>query len=200
MAAPAGSELFRKQAAYRVGDAIFQATSVHNSDWIAKVGRKGIAGETLYREEAELLRANPHREVLERAFDIARIDYGRLDFGVVDGAVQVYEINTNPNMSPPKAHPSPIRAASTAMVWRTYLDALAAIDRLPEGVPAEISLDGLFEEVSRAPKWRLRDRAARAAAKRQSGQSEGASPSASPPTAGARARGGAPRRRRNWRG
>ena len=39
---------------------------------------------------------NPHRELLEHIFRDAGIDYGRIDYGLLDGRIQVWEINTNP--------------------------------------------------------------------------------------------------------
>ena len=38
------------------------------------------------------------RDVIRRAFDIARIDFGRVDFSIVNGRVEIYEINTNPTL------------------------------------------------------------------------------------------------------
>ena len=54
------------------------------------------------KEELEYIEANPHAEVLRRAFDLARIEYGRADYGVVDGRVEIWEINTNPYVIRPE--------------------------------------------------------------------------------------------------
>lgn len=47
-------------------------------------------------EELAYMNGNPHQEVLRRAFALAGIGFGRADYGVVNGRVQIYEINTNP--------------------------------------------------------------------------------------------------------
>ena len=47
-------------------------------------------------EERIFLRTNPHAEEIKRIFELANIDYGRIDYGFKDGRMQVWEINTNP--------------------------------------------------------------------------------------------------------
>ena len=139
-AEPIAEGLFRKLAAFRVGDRIIPTPSVHERSWIAKDGERGVAGEALYQEEKELLRANPYRELLTRAFTLANIEYGRVDFGIVAGNVQIYEINTNPAL--PQAgseHPSAARRESRDCSWKEYVSALQAIDRTGGSA---IALDG----------------------------------------------------------
>ena len=56
--------------------------------------------------EMEYLKGNPHEAALRENFELAHIDYGRCDYGVVDGRLQVWEINTNPVvMMPPGEYP-----------------------------------------------------------------------------------------------
>jgi hypothetical protein len=45
-------------------------------------------------------RATAHREKIAEVFRIAGIDYRRIDHGVKDGRIQVWEINTNPMVMP----------------------------------------------------------------------------------------------------
>ena len=42
--------------------------------------------------------ANPHAAWLRRVFDLARIDYGRVDYGMSRGVPQVWEINLTPTL------------------------------------------------------------------------------------------------------
>ena len=63
-----------------------------------------------------------------RVFDLAGVSYGRADFGLVQGKVQVYEINTNPEVALEDAHPSPVRLESYRIFKENYLAALSAID------------------------------------------------------------------------
>jgi hypothetical protein len=136
-AEPLRNGLFRKLSAFRIGDRIVPHLSVHDSVWLVKYGQHGIGTEDIYREELELLKSNPFEEQLRRVFDLARIDYGRADFGLYRGRIQVYEINTNPHVAPPGAHPSAVRCESMRLAWDLYLDALRAIDG-PGGFPVRI--------------------------------------------------------------
>ena len=139
-AEPVRAGLYRKLAAFRIGDAIVPFSSVHDTQWLVKYGKLGIAGEELYREELDFIRTNPFAEHLKKVFDLANIEYGRADFGFYRGRIQVYEINTNPHVAPGEPHPSPVREQSTQLGWEKYLAALRAIDsgggwpvRLPNG-------------------------------------------------------------------
>jgi hypothetical protein len=66
------------------------------------VKHSAVFDEASAREELEYIETNPHEEILRRAFDLAGIDYGRADYGVVDGRVEIWEINTNPYLIRPE--------------------------------------------------------------------------------------------------
>jgi hypothetical protein len=139
-AEPIRPGLYRKLAAFRIGDAIVPTVSVHDTVWVTKVGQLGIAGEDLYKDELMLLQTNPFAEHLKKAFEIAGIEYGRADFGICNGRVQIYEINTNPTIGGPTPHPSLARQESMRFCWDKYLEALRGLNseggwrvRLPSG-------------------------------------------------------------------
>jgi hypothetical protein len=132
-AAPVRQGLFRKMAACNIGGCIVPVASVHEAHWTAKEGQDGIAGVEGYAEDLALMRANPHAATLRRAFEIARIDYGRADYGVVDGRAEVYEINTNPMIHPPKGHAFADRAEALRLTHEGYRTALAALDAPGKG-------------------------------------------------------------------
>jgi hypothetical protein len=50
-------------------------------------------------EEERFVTSNPHAELLREIFRIAHIDFGRVDYGIVNGRIEVFEINTNPTFS-----------------------------------------------------------------------------------------------------
>jgi hypothetical protein len=120
--------VYRKLSAFRIGDAIIPHISVHDTGWLVKYGKKFDNIEDLYQEELSMLQTNPHAEHLKKVFDIAGIEYGRADFGIYRGRIQVYEINTNPHVAPACEHPSATRVASMNLSWQKYLDGLRAID------------------------------------------------------------------------
>ena len=49
-----------------------------------------------------MIENNAYEGIMRKIFDLASIEYGRADCGVVDGKIQVYEINTNPDIRPPR--------------------------------------------------------------------------------------------------
>ena len=127
-AEPTLPNLYRKFASFRMGDASFAHVCVHDEHWVAKTGKAGIAPPELYVEEQCVVCDNPYGPQLARAFDLAGVDYGRADFGLVRGKVQVYEINTNPEIIFGNDHPSPIRQETFRIFERKYRDALRRID------------------------------------------------------------------------
>lgn len=127
-AEPLREGVFRKLSAFRIGDAVIPHISVHDKVWLVKYGRKFDNIEDLYQEEYALLQHSPHAAHLKKVFEVAGIEYGRADFGIYRGRIQVYEINTNPHVAPECEHPSATRVASMKLSWENYLAGLRAID------------------------------------------------------------------------
>ncbi len=127
-AQPVSGKLFRKLSSYRVGDQTFFYNTVHEENWLVKYGTINSATNALYEDEQSMLHGNAYAKEISRAFDIAGIDYGRADFGLVNGRVQVYEINTNPTTRPPQDHPNPVRSETQRLAWEKYCAALNALD------------------------------------------------------------------------
>jgi hypothetical protein len=128
-AEPAAPGVFRKLSVFRVGPRLIGYTCVHDDQWMVKHGKKGIAPLDFYEEEFRFVRDNPYGETVLPAFVLGGVDYGRMDFGIVDGRPQIYEINTNPEL---KLVPEPSEIArrneSFVLFRSNYLAALKAID------------------------------------------------------------------------
>jgi hypothetical protein len=58
----------------------------------------GDVRSAMVEEELAYVSQNPHRDVLTKVFEIAGVDFGRVDYGIVEGKLAVYEINTNPKL------------------------------------------------------------------------------------------------------
>ncbi len=127
-AQPVRPGLYRKFACFRIGHTSFAHTCVHDNQWIAKDGQPNIAPPELYDEELRIVRENPYGPAVAAAFELAGIEYGRADFGLVDGRVQLYEINSNPHMIFEGEHPSAVRQEAYRQFEQNYFDALRAID------------------------------------------------------------------------
>lgn len=124
--APGPDGLFRKYAAYRLGDAIVPNHLYFARHWTVKHAE--VVDESTTREELEYVATNPHEEVLRRAFEIAGIEYGRADYGVIGDRVEIYEINTNPYVIRPEytrqAERRPALAAFSERFNRAIVESL----------------------------------------------------------------------------
>jgi hypothetical protein len=127
-AEPIRDGVFRKYGAYRIGDNVFAHHHVLEDNWNVKYGLSNFASDDDFREELEYVKGNPHREKLQQIFDLAGIEYGRVDYGVVSGRLQVYEINTNPEIKIGDDHHSPIRRESMGLSDKKLLNALADLE------------------------------------------------------------------------
>ncbi|MGB6994965.1 MAG: hypothetical protein WBG00_17215 [Thermoanaerobaculia bacterium] len=123
--APGDDGLFRKYAAMRLGDAIIPCHVFYGHHWVVK--HSAVFNEATAREELEYIEANPHQEILRRAFDLAGIEYGRADYGVVDGRVEVWEINTNPYVIRPEYTRQEARKEALAAFSERFNDALITL-------------------------------------------------------------------------
>jgi hypothetical protein len=127
-AEPVRPGLFRKLSVFRIGDIHFGANCVHEDKWLVKLGTKGIAPPELYEDELRIVRDNPFEAALKPVFELAAIEYGRADFGLVGGKAQIYEINSNPHIQFPTEHPSAPRTESFNVFKQNFYAALAQID------------------------------------------------------------------------
>lgn len=105
--------IFRKYAAFRVGKTIIPAHIMRGKDWSLKHDSSETTREML-EEELAYHERNPYRDWLQTVFSLAGIEYGRIDFGVLGGRPQAWEINTNPTIGrnphrPPRELPPEIR-------------------------------------------------------------------------------------------
>jgi hypothetical protein len=138
-AAPTADGLWQKHAAFRIGPAIVRANTVNAPTWAAKSGQRGLAPPAVYAAELAEMADYPHAATVRAVFDAAGLTYGRLDFGLVEGRLATYEINTNPFISTEAAHPDPARRQTLLAMADGLVGALAAHARAaPPGRPAPL--------------------------------------------------------------
>ena len=139
-AAPlAGTYVYQKHAAFRIGDAILRANTVNDTQWVAKHGTPGSATDAFYAAELAEMSDYPHAEHLMRAFDLAGVGYGRVDFGIVDGAPQIYEINTNPTTAIRIEHDNPDRLQTLQLLQDNLITHLTNFASHQDGPPVDIA-------------------------------------------------------------
>ena len=92
---------YRKYSATCVQGRVAAQYVAVNRHWMVKF-HGGKFREEWAHEERDYIRRNPHAAEINHIFSLAGIDYGRIDYGMLDGRIQVWEINTNPsNGGPP---------------------------------------------------------------------------------------------------
>ncbi|MGH8107042.1 MAG: hypothetical protein ACREO2_12030, partial [Arenimonas sp.] len=118
---------YRKYGAFNIAGKIVPQHILRNQGWNVK--RAGLQSDAVFAaEELTYARENPHEHELLRIFEIAGIDFGRIDYGLVDGAIQTYEINSNatfPDFTEPHGDN---RDELRKLVRQTTLDAILKID------------------------------------------------------------------------
>jgi hypothetical protein len=144
---------FRKFNTFRVGSEVFAHHMVVEDSWVVKYGKEGAKFPEEYKVfEQEFVKGNWSADVLRRAFEIAGIEYGRADWGVVGGKVQVYEINTNPYLSGDPGSSNPTRRDTIAMSTKKLCESLAALGNGTS--KGTVNVEGkLLEEWRKGKKW-----------------------------------------------
>lgn len=127
--APYRGEVFRRLSSYIVGDHVSFAGTVHEKSWCVKYGAPALVGDAEYLEEQDMIKKNYYREEIQKIAHLLNIEYGRVDFNVVNGNMAVYEINTNPNIVPFIAnHANPIRNQNNREIFEQYIRNLIKIN------------------------------------------------------------------------
>lgn len=132
---------YRKYGYINVAGRLIPQHLFESENWMVKSSSKH-RNAAVAEEEMSFVQENPHREHFERVFALARIDFGRADYTVVDGRIQVYEINTNPNLPGLSTRSDdPAKAARREFFRHWMNDAFAAIDTpLEPGPPVRFAI------------------------------------------------------------
>jgi hypothetical protein len=96
---PLAPGMWRKFGTFRMGDAVLLEHGVIEDRWIVKEGIPGLATDAMVEEVSAAVTSNCFAKDLQRAFDIAGIEWGRADHAAFEGRQIVYEINTNPKIA-----------------------------------------------------------------------------------------------------
>jgi len=91
--------IYRKYAAFILDGIIVPRHVFFSRSWHQKYD--DILNENYLREEMKYLHENPHQEQLRNIFRMANLHYGRIDYSLLDGKIQVWEINSNPTILSP---------------------------------------------------------------------------------------------------
>lgn len=149
---------YRKMSAYAVGERIVPRSVFRGPDWMLKNDR-GLHTAEAVADELEYVRRFPHGAELREIFSLARVAYGRIDYGILDGRIQTWEINLNPiigrgrrptNLDIPR-NLERIRFRTKAVFYRSFRAAWKSVDTVSPGRPVVPSdLDAAIVEGARA--------------------------------------------------
>lgn len=138
---------FRKYSAFLVNGEVLPQHIQMASDWAVKSDSRST-GQAEASEELSYVCDNPHRDTLQRAFALANIDFGRIDYSIVDGRLEIYEINTNPTFSGSDKHD--LRQERRALVRKRLASAFTSLDQ-PLAARGHIRFDLPRPRVHRLP-------------------------------------------------
>lgn len=147
---------YRKYSSFMVGGSVIPRHLIFSRAWQIKAP-VSVDDELLQQEEVRYLEENPHSDELRRIFEEARIEYGRVDYSVLQGNLQIWEINTNPMIlqEPEKFESSqmPVQLKFA----RNIKEAFKAID-LQADPPRTVRITISQETLQSMRRWRRRKR------------------------------------------
>lgn len=117
---------YRKYAAFRLGPALIAHHVFFQREW--EVKGPSLFSPEMLEEERVFQLENPHAAQLLEVFEQAGIEYGRVDYGIARGRLQIWEVNSNPSVMRPPSFYQPIQLPGRHRFVERYLAALAALD------------------------------------------------------------------------
>ncbi len=126
--------LYRKYSIFRIGATYIPRYLQFGEYWMTKSHTSRV-DENLVSEEMAYLRENPHADWVRGVFELAHIDYGRLDYGLRDGRPQAWEINLTPVLTgnPIRRMPERTRALTHHTKEYAHAGLRTAFERIDPG-------------------------------------------------------------------
>lgn len=148
---------YRKYAAFVVGQRIIPRSLNYGREWMLKHSQTEFTLPVV-QEELEFVLQNPHEQLLRPIFQLAQVEYGRIDYSIKDGRVQTWEINLNPTIGrglrPPSRKLPPDVDEIRGQARRCFFDRFEAAWRevlLPaDGPPVAVRLDARLVKTAAA--------------------------------------------------
>lgn len=128
-AEPIAPGLFRRYGTFRIGDRFIPEGMVLQKNWAVKHGFSDPANAQYHPMELEFVKENKYVDTVRRAFELANLEYGRADIGIVEGQPQIYEINSSPNLKELDLEKLPeTRRPAIKLSWDARIEAFTALD------------------------------------------------------------------------
>ena len=88
---------YSKYGAFVVGKRVIPRSLNYGRDWMLKHSQTEFT-MAMVHDELDYVTQNPHEEQLLKIFELAQVEYGRMDYSIKNGRVQTWEINLNPTI------------------------------------------------------------------------------------------------------
>jgi len=148
-AEPSADGYYRKYGVICVGDRLVPQHVLRGTDWYVKSG--SVPHDAAFDEERlRYFHEFPHGEEIRQIMSLANMQFGRVDYGIVGGRIQVYEINSNPKMPGLGPRPRTQISPRTAAAEERRLLTIAALASAFEAIDTPISTRGTIQ-VDRPP-------------------------------------------------
>ncbi len=121
--------LYRKYGAFLINGQVIPRHLLMSRQWMVKGEVREIAPETV-DEEWVYVQSNPHAAELQAIFQVARIDFGRIDYTVHQDKISVFEINTNPQILTPGESRDVARRRVKRLFAERFTEALRQMARV----------------------------------------------------------------------
>ncbi len=136
-AEPIARGAWRRFGTFRIGTAMHTDHAVIEDRWVVKGGTIGLTTDAMAEEEYAAVSDGRYLPQVAPVFDLAAVEFGRLDHATAEGREVVFEINTNPTLSGPHPQRLPRRAETLEMARAHLARGLAGIDS-GDGVPVAV--------------------------------------------------------------
>lgn len=120
--------VYRKYSSFICGARVIPRHLFFGKRWMLKHGAGQLPDQASLDEERTFIENNPHADEIRAIFQFARISYGRIDYSLYDGRIQVWEINTNPYVETFDGPTKEERRFLSEMFYRRLNESLRAID------------------------------------------------------------------------
>lgn len=124
---------FRKYSVMNIGGAIVPRHVFFSSHWWIK--HADLIDEDKSAEERSFVLHFRHEALIRPIFELAGIDYGRIDYAIRKGRPQVWEINTNFVILPVVETMAPERCEAQFASARKVIESISKLNRVEAAAP-----------------------------------------------------------------
>ncbi|MCW5605473.1 MAG: hypothetical protein KIT18_13100, partial [Burkholderiales bacterium] len=121
--------IYRKYGCFVVGERIVPRHLFFSRNWLVKGA--DLHEPAMIEEELAFLESSPHAQLLSEAMRLANIGFGRIDYALLDGQPQIWEVNITPGFISGLAPGGTARDAVHRRFAALFSEALDALDPPP---------------------------------------------------------------------